>query len=292
MPRQPKQCSAEGCENTALFLANSKPSWCDDHITEILRQGGLEPLEPFRHRKAYRLTRCLACNAEAHYKFDYTLEQNRLDTPTCRACFWREWYVSAWRIGVVNRPVQIQVGSVDRGREVIADLGGGPYQYRCLECRRLSISRPGDFPDVCGCSEALGGRRGELPRLLSSELREQFIETVNRSKETADTIRSTSTRLVVWQDTNCGHTWEATPAQRQGVPRWRCPKCQSILDSLAFHFPDISAEWSADNPLTPWQVRPTGTLAFKPEWRCIKVPTHVWRASLGPRTSGGGRCPE
>ena len=66
-----KQCSWDGCTAMAAYGTRTKPAWCDEHITAILRQGGLLPLEPFVSPQAYRLTRCLTCGCEAHYRFEY-----------------------------------------------------------------------------------------------------------------------------------------------------------------------------------------------------------------------------
>lgn len=57
----------------------------------MLREGGLEPLDPFTKPKAWRLTRCLTYGCEAHYRFEYTLEKNGYGEATCRACYWRQW---------------------------------------------------------------------------------------------------------------------------------------------------------------------------------------------------------
>src|SRR4051794_40512161 len=84
-------CSAAGCARQSAFCTRTKPAWCDEHITSILRRGGLEPLEPFKGPTKWRLTKCLACGCEAHYRFEYTLDQNALGVPTCRACYWRSW---------------------------------------------------------------------------------------------------------------------------------------------------------------------------------------------------------
>jgi putative CocE/NonD family hydrolase len=43
-------CSEAECEHSAAFRTRTNPAWCDEHITAILRAGGLEPLEPFEQR--------------------------------------------------------------------------------------------------------------------------------------------------------------------------------------------------------------------------------------------------
>ncbi|MFD0396768.1 zinc-ribbon domain-containing protein [Kitasatospora sp. NPDC127121] len=93
------------------------------------------------------------------------------------------------------------------------------------------------------------------------------------------------------QDPCCGHEWQDTPEQRDKGQRLRCPECRTILDSLAFHFPELAAEWSSVNPLSAWHVRPSGQTAFVPTWVCTADPAHVWQTPLASRAAGSG-CPE
>ncbi|WP_426561350.1 zinc-ribbon domain-containing protein [Angustibacter sp. McL0619] len=94
-----------------------------------------------------------------------------------------------------------------------------------------------------------------------------------------------------WHDPDCGHEWQATPAEREKGQRLRCPTCRTILDSLAYHYPELAAEWAPTNPLSAWQVRPSGQTAFTPQWVCSHNPDHTWVATLGSRAAGSG-CPE
>src|SRR5699024_8409539 len=106
-----------------------------------------------------------------------------------------------------------------------------------------------------------------------------------------ETISPGSRRRVWWKSWECGHEWQATPAEREKGQRLRCPECRTILDSLAYHFHEMAEEWSSANPLSAWQVRPSGTTAFTPEWVCSNNPSHTWTATLASRTTGSG-CPE
>ncbi|MET9880986.1 zinc-ribbon domain-containing protein [Actinacidiphila glaucinigra] len=87
------------------------------------------------------------------------------------------------------------------------------------------------------------------------------------------------------------HEWEESPSKRDQSQRLRCPQCRTILDSLAYHFPERAAEWSPANPLTAWQVRPTGQNQFIPLWVFSTNPEHTWQATLSSRGKGSG-CPE
>ena len=97
--------------------------------------------------------------------------------------------------------------------------------------------------------------------------------------------------LAWWHDAACGHEWEEAVCDRDKYQRYLCPRCRTILDSLAYQFPLLANEWSPDNPVTAWHVRPNGTTLFDPEWVCSLNPSHVWTASLNSRTNGSD-CPE
>lgn len=160
-------CSAQGCGERAMFKTRSRPTWCDWHITEILREGGLEPLEPFTNPNDYRLTRCLTCGCEAHYRLEYTIDQNNYRTPTCRACFWRAWAASdrASREAWVGPPLPVEPELV----QLEARAGGffylhsltdpilenDPHLVECATCGKRSAIRSSDLHFGCACK----GRR-------------------------------------------------------------------------------------------------------------------------------------
>jgi hypothetical protein len=125
---------------------------------------------------------------------------------------------------------------------------------------------------------------------MSREIASQWHPTRNGSVQ-VETVSPGSRRFRWWRDPECGHEWQETPAKRQKGQRLRCPECRTILDSLAYHYPEIAAEWSPDNPRTAWQLRPSGQTAFTPTWVCANNADHVWQATLASRTAGAG-CPE
>ena len=149
-----QECSEPGCVRPAAFKTRTNPAWCDEHITVILRSGGLEPLEPFDGPKKWRLTRCLACGCEAHYRFEYTLSQNAVGIGTCRACFWRSW--AAQQRGapegfVDQTPPSITVAkgyAEQHGLEYLGplthrSLRDDPHRTRCNYCGRIAAQRLG-----------------------------------------------------------------------------------------------------------------------------------------------------
>ena len=155
-------CSVDGCTNGAAFRTRTKPTWCDLHITEILRQGGIEPLEPFTRPGDWRLTRCLTCGCVAHYRFEYTLDKNAYGEPTCRACYWRGWAEEVRHMqGAYARrdPVpaaEAQTHAEEHGYEYLEpltspSLADDPHRVQCRRCDKIRVARLGDMSFGCDC---------------------------------------------------------------------------------------------------------------------------------------------
>jgi len=461
-PRPPQECSEPGCDRLAAYRTRTRPTWCDQHITAILRQGGLEPLEPFTTPKAWRLNRCRRCGAEAHYRFEYTLEKNQSDEPTCRACHWREWsqHVRAAQgpyAAIAPVPLaEARSYAEEHGYEYLESLTSpslrnDPHRVQCRYCGRISAERLGDIGFGCSCQvnpgrarqtpnvsgpkrkkflkdsglpvldwwdhdanapaewetvtesarreahwrcphcgtcftarvlDMVGWRecphcepkrraaehvelerfayipvaaipellaawadeadpttvpvaggyqlrrfrcpRGHHPRMtplsflrsgcpscrgqktlgerlasveidpsthcMNPEIASQWHPTKNQ-KVRLTTVSPGSRRTFWWREPACGHEWQATPADRDKGQRLRCPVCRTILDSLAYHYPELAAQWSPENPVSEWQIRPTSQTRFIPTWVCTQKPGHVWQAPLASRAAGAG-CPE
>ncbi|UFS97090.1 zinc-ribbon domain-containing protein [Nocardia huaxiensis] len=456
-------CAAEGCEIEAAYKSRTRPAWCDQHITAILLQGGLVPVEPFTKRDAYRLTRCTTCGCEAHYKFGYVLDKNAIREPVCRACYWRQWAADARRMaGTAEVPVDIP--EVHRHAELNGleylgpltnpSLPDDPHRTRCKTCGKIEAERPADMGWGCGScrsnpkrqtpasasqpkaqnllrdsdNEAVSWwdhdvnpeslwqtaklrspkqahwrcpvcdtrftaviremtghpwqrscpacqaaqdrenalRRAELdtktvadiPELarqwadptppdqvsvlefglfkfrcpnghqpssrperwlaagcpscrgnatrkanaaaaqanptfsrLSPEISSQWHPIRNGGWQLAEASPE-SRRIAWWKDPVCGHEWRATPRERDKYDRLRCPECRTVLDSLAFHYPELAAEWAPENKTSAWHVRPTGAIpGQQPMWVCPNDPTHRWQASPASRIAGS-TCPE
>lgn len=154
-----QECSAQGCANLAAFKTRSKPTWCDQHITEILRAGNLRPLESFTHPDDWRLTECLACGCVAHYRFAYTLDKNAEGEATCRACHWREWaqepqgtYTNAEPLPYEKaQAVADEHGFIYLGPLTNPSLPDDPHRTKCRRCGKISAERLGDISFGCTC---------------------------------------------------------------------------------------------------------------------------------------------
>lgn len=125
---------------------------------------------------------------------------------------------------------------------------------------------------------------------LTPEISSQWHPTKNKPLKLAQ-MAPESRRTVWWLDPTCGHEFQATPRERDKYQRLRCPQCNTILDSLAYHYPDIAEEWSHENALTPWHVRPNATNFIEaPWWVCSTDSSHTWQATPGSRVNGS-TCP-
>lgn len=437
--RVSQECSTAGCANRAAFRSRTKPAWCSACITEILRVGGLEALEPFTKPGAWWLTRCLACGVEAHYKFEYVIDKNKIDEKTCRACYWRPeprdraWielgppdratahlnehgydFVTTVKGGYdpivarfracghisVKRMSDVGFGcrcstnirsanpaSKQPGRELLIESGSSALQWWdherndmsmlqtatvratrtchwiCPDCSLSFTAKVNDMAVTPSCPSCSAQRRSiwqaeydrltvtpvsDVPELAAAwaddvdsrtmmvaggdvgrfrcpnghhprisplrylqngcphchaaktdkrwladtlpEIAAQWHPSLN-GKLTPQTVVWDSKRTVWWRADCCGHEWQESVRNRDKYKRLRCPRCTTILGSMAWHDPGLAAEWSPANPVSAWEVRPHAKTAFAPKWICATNPAHVWQAPLSAR-SNGAECPE
>ena len=147
----------------------------------------------------------------------------------------------------------------------------GGYQLRRFRCPRGHHPRMTPLSYLrSGCPSCRGQKTLE-ERLASveidpsthgmnPEIASQWHPTKNE-KVRLTTVSPGSRRTFWWRDPVCGHEWQATPADRDKGQRLRCPVCRTIMDSLAYHYPKLAAEWSPENPVSAWQIRPTSQTA-------------------------------
>lgn len=176
---------------------------------------------------------------------------------------------------------------------------GSGYRFRCSSGHRNTRHPLSYFFGGCSACKANETRRANAKAAeinpdasrLTPEISSQWHPTKNGKLRLAD-ISPASRRMVWWRDPDCGHEFQAAPRERDKYDRWRCPLCHTILDSLAYHYPELAEEWSADNPISPWEIRPNTTqLKEPPLWLCKNDPTHIWRAMPTARVNGS-QCPE
>lgn len=176
---------------------------------------------------------------------------------------------------------------------------GSGYRFRCPAGHRNTRQPLSYLFGGCSACKAIKTRKANADAAaadpsasrLTPEIGSQWHPTKNGNLHLAD-VSPESRRVVWWRDPVCGHEFQATPRERDKYERYRCPVCHTILDSLAYHYPEVADEWSPDNLLSPWEIRPnTAQLAEPPLWVCKNDPAHRWRAMPAARVNGS-QCPE
>lgn len=175
---------------------------------------------------------------------------------------------------------------------------GSGYKFRCAQGHRTTRQPISWLRSGCSACRALETKQRNLDiaqenpnsSRLSPEISSQWHPTKNGNLKLAS-LSPDSRRTVWWKDPICGHEFEATPRERDKYQRWRCPICKTVLDSLAYHYPEIAQEWSPKNQISPWEIRPNTTaLVDPPIWCCKNDPEHEWQAMPSARVRGR-QCP-
>lgn len=180
-------------------------------------------------------------------------------------------------------------------REVMVAGGGGTL--RCFMCpagHRPKMNPYRYLTDGCSICRGLATRKQNGRQTLASVLPEiaaQWHPTRNGVKVTPETTGPGSTKPFWWKAECCGHEWEESVKNRDKYQRWLCPKCKTILHSFGWQDPGLAAEWSPENPTTPWRLRPFAKTSFLPKWICSVNYEHRWESPLSSRSSGAD-CPE
>jgi hypothetical protein len=219
------------------------------------------------------------------------------ETPTCPECraeAWQREQAENTRLATLSvRDIpdlaEAWADEADPGSVCAADMG--LRRFRCPNGHHPRISPSTFLRNGCPhCRAAL--TRGTGPTLAAAqpEITSQW-HPVRNGTLTPNGVGPGSRRAVWWLADCCGHEWQQAVADRDKYRRWRCPNCRTFLDSLAWHNPTLAAEWSPNNPVGPWHVRPHTSTPFTPQWVCATDPSHTWASPLSARSSGAG-CPE
>ena len=244
----------------------------------------------------------------------HSFEQRILDVtgghsspcPECRKIAAKEWdeKLAAYAgLTIADVPELLEAWEEDVPPETVqvdAFTGGSGYRFRCPTNGHRNTRQPLSwlFGGCSACKAAETRRRraeksadDPTATRLTPEIASQWHPTKNGKLKLA-TISPDSRRAVWWRDPVCDHEFQSTPRERDKYQRLRCPECYTILDSLAFHYPDIADEWSSMNPVSPWHIRPnTSQLVEPPLWTCRRDPAHTWRTMPAARVNGS-QCPE
>jgi Probable Zinc-ribbon domain len=233
---------------------------------------------------------------------DMTSRLSSLSCPACKA-EWERAYEREKRElstkSVADIP-QLAALWIDPTPPALVPVMSSDYfKFRCANGHQ-STRRPWAYMRG-GCSYCLGGETRKAnaeaavinpnSARLSPEIRSQWHPTRNGNWLLAQ-VSPDSRRIAWWKDPVCGHEWQATPRERDKYQRLRCPECETVLDSLAFLYPELAAQWAPENSVSPWHVRPSAsTWAVQPTWICPNNSGHRWSASPASRVTGS-TCPD
>ncbi|MGW3798677.1 hypothetical protein I6I76_12775 [Dermacoccus nishinomiyaensis] len=140
-------CSEADCGRTAAFRTRTRPTWCVEHIDSMLAQAGLRPLEGFTHPNSYRLTECLTCGCQAHYRLEYVLTKAAEGERICRACYWVEWSRTAVRLQ--DEALQ-RAGLTPAEVELFYAEHGDPHIVRTHDAERFALDATAKHRDALG----------------------------------------------------------------------------------------------------------------------------------------------
>lgn len=227
-----RECSTPGCTNPAAFTTRSKPAWCLRCIDETLRRGGLKSAEPFPGQKKWWLTTCLGCAVQAHYRFVYVLDKNRIGEKVCRACYWtdgRAGYPSESPLS--PEPALLQKLGQYR-YEFVSGVGDSTsvFVVKCMDCSKISVERIGDIPWGCTCSRNTrpthpGSSRAGRVLLFESELPALQWWDYERNDEAAlRNVTTRATRECFWKCPVCDQHFSAQVYEMTSRPS--CPDCE------------------------------------------------------------------
>lgn len=222
---------------------------------------------------------------------------NWLQCPRCerqRRAAWNAEYDKLKKTMVADHPDLLAAWDDPADPATIPIAGG--WELRRFACPNGHHPRISPYTYLrsgcphCRASETQQAHRTPSLAQECPEIASQWVAERN-GKFTPETVTHNSKRVMWWRDDACGHEWQEPVRDRNKYQRYRCPKCRTILDSLAYQYPLLAQEWSPRNPVTAWHVRPHGKTLYDPEWSCTSDPTHIWSAPLTSRTNGSD-CPE
>ncbi|MHA7210074.1 zinc-ribbon domain-containing protein [Arthrobacter sp. MDT1-65] len=287
-PRTSRTVNARGEKN--LFVDSGSPAiaWWDHELNEPNVLATLTT-----QARAQCWWKCPSCGhqfAHAMWWMSRTPECPECDKR--RSANWKEKWARLKVTPVADVPELAAAWSDAADPRLVMVASHQPRKFTCANGHRPRVTPSAYLEGGCGFCRRRPAS-APLPFTLAEELPEiasQWHPTLN-GKWTPETVGPDSKRMVHWIAGCCGHEWSTPVHARNKRERLRCPRCMTILDSLAWSDPGLAAEWDPANPTTPWHVRPHGTTAFTPRWICSIDRAHQWQATLTSR-SNGSECPE
>ncbi len=261
-----QECSTAGCVNPAAFTTRTKPAWCATCIEDMLRVGGLEAVEAFTAPDAWWLTKCLDCGVQAHYKFEYVLQKNRIAEKTCRACYWCRWSEGQrdqpWREVWPLERVATRLG--ENGFDLVDTIRGDhdPVVARCRVCGNQSVKRMSDVGFGCVCrrntrsSNPAGARVGRVLLIESESPALVWWDHERNDEATLRTVTVRAVRRCHWVCPDCDLRFRAKVNDMAERPS--CPDCAARGSAERWQeyerwkitpvadVPELAAAWADD----------------------------------------------
>lgn len=285
-----KTCSTPGCEKPPAFRTRTKRAWCLGCIDQILLNAGLTACEPFQGYNEWRLTSCIDCGVQAHYRLNYIVEGPA--GKTCRACHWKAWADQHGHGQICTRD-KVAARAAANGYELTSLLvsptgTNDPVAVLCLKCGRRSADRVCDLSWKCSCSRntrsatpsaaapAASGRKPKDLLFESDDPAADWWDHELNDEKAFRTVTLRATRSCHWKCPDCSHRFEEKVLYMTGG-RPRCPECDGRKQR----------QWSTQ--YSEWKRTP---IAWVPElaaaWADEGDPRRVMVASHGLRRF---KCP-
>lgn len=276
-----------GAKNLFVDADNAALSWWDH---ESNPESELKTATVKATRKAHWV--CPDCD----HRFEEQVYIMAIN-PLCPACHERDM-AEAERLRSVpaaDIPALLAAWDDEEDPRHVMVCGNGPLRrFQCPAGHHPRLDPYRYLRAGCSVCRAQATRKQNGRQTLASVLPEiaaQWHPTRNGTKFTPETVGPGSTRPFWWRAACCGYEWKDSVRNRDKYQRWLCPECKTILHSFGWQDPGLAAEWSPENPTTPWHLRPFAQTSFLPKWICSVNSEHQWGASLASRSSGSD-CPE
>lgn len=280
-------------DGTARFLADSSApcvSWWDEEAN-----GGCIPSDlTCRSRQTYAW-KCPVCG----YRFTapvYLVHSMRR-CPYCTALKVREFNMEWDALGnmtALDFPELLLAWDDTKDPATVPITSGRLIHLECPKGHHPSQTLYSYLKNGCMVCRGLATKARPDQSYLETtdpELAAEWVRPRDGGNYSPSNVKDGSKRTIVWHCNACGYEWEATVKERQYRNFNCCPSCGKVMGSLAWKYPQLAAEWSPNNPISPWNIKPFSSLSFKPEWVCSKNPNHVWKMTTTLRINKGRGCP-
>ena len=280
-------------DGTARFLVDSDAP-CVGWWDEKANRGGILSDLTCRTRQVYAW-KCSECGYEFHAPVYLAHSMRRC--PYCTALKAIEFDIK-WdalrEMTALDFPELLLAWDDAKDPSTVSITSGNLIHLECPQGHHPSQTLYSYLKNGCMVCRGLATKARPDQSYLDTtdpELAAEWVRPRDGGNYSPSNVKDGSKRTVVWHCIACGYEWEATVKERQYKNYNCCPSCGKVMGSLAWKYPQLAAEWSPRNPISPWNIKPFSALGFKPEWVCSQNPNHVWQMTTNLRINKGRGCP-